>query len=147
MTLRIALVDDNPMDRHLAAEALDEVCPGCLAETFASGQALLRHLHAAPLPDLLLLDLNMPGLTGLDVLQALKADPRLSLMPVVVLTTSSAPSDIEQAYALHASSYLVKAATFTEFLAQVDALIRYWTLNRTVPARPAEFSRRSARSA
>jgi len=131
MKLRLALVDDNPMDRLLAAEALEEVCPGCTLETYASGQAVLTHLrHAVTLPDVILLDINMPGLTGFDVLTALKADPRLNLIPVVMLTTSSAEADIAQAYTLHASSYVVKASTFSAFLEQVDAFLRYWKMNQ-----------------
>lgn len=131
MKLQIALVDDNPMDRMLAAEALEEVCADCTLDVYPSGQAVLEHLHTAnSLPDVLLLDINMPGLTGFDVLKALKADPRLSLIPVVMLTTSSASSDVEQAYTLHASSYVVKASTFSAFLEQLEAFIRYWRLNQ-----------------
>lgn len=131
MKLRVALVDDNPIDRLLAAEALEEVCAHCTLESYDSGQAALAHLlHAKALPDVLLLDINMPGMNGFEVLTALKSDARLSLIPVVMLTTSNAATDIEQAYTLHASSYLVKAPTFTAFLSQVEAFIRYWQLNR-----------------
>lgn len=135
MKLRIALVDDNSMDRLLAAEALQEVCTECSLDVYPSGQAVLAHLRTATsLPDVLLLDLNMPGLTGFDVLKALKADRRLSLIPVVMLTTSTAEADIEQAYTLHASAYVEKAPTFSAFLEQLQALIRFWQMNRVVPA-------------
>lgn len=131
MKLRIALVDDNPMDRLLAAEALEEVCADCTLDVYPSGQAVLDHLRTASTrPDVLLLDINMPGLTGFDVLKALKADLRLSLIPVVMLTTSNAEADIEQAYTLYASSYVVKAPTFSAFLEQLEAFIRYWRLNQ-----------------
>ncbi len=130
MKLRLALVDDNPMDRDLATEALDEACPDCEVELFASGQAVLTHLQTVGvLPDVILLDINMPGMNGFEVLRALKADPRLCLIPVVMLTTSGASEDIQQAYTLHASSYVVKAASFSAFLEQVESFIRYWTLN------------------
>ncbi len=133
MTLRVALIDDNPTDRLLAAEALNEACPECALETYASGPAALTHLRAASrLPDVLLLDLNMPGMDGFDVLKALKRDARLSLIPVVMLTTSDAPADIEQAYALHASSFVVKAPSFGAFVDQLDAFIGYWQMNRRV---------------
>lgn len=135
MNLRVALVDDNPMDRLLAVEALTEVCPECTLETYASGRAVLDHLrHTETLPDVVLLDINMPGLTGFDVLKAMKTDPRLSLIPVVMFTTSNAAADIQQAYTLHASSYVVKAATFSAFLEQLEAFIRYWRLNQPVLA-------------
>lgn len=135
MKLRIALVDDNPMDRLLAAEALEEVCADCTLDVYPSGQAALAHLRqSATLPDVVLLDINMPGLNGFDVLRALRVDPRLSLLPVVMLTTSNARADIEQAYTLHANSYVVKAPSFTAFVTQLEAFIGYWTLNRVVPA-------------
>ncbi|MDP9766163.1 CheY-like chemotaxis protein [Deinococcus enclensis] len=119
------------MDRLLAAEALAEVCPECILETYASGQEALTHLRRAiPLPDVLLLDINMPGMTGFDVLTAMKTDPRLSLIPVVMFTTSNAAADIRQAYTLHASSYVVKAASFMAFLEQVEAFLGYWRLNQ-----------------
>lgn len=131
MTLRIALVDDNPLDRALATEAFEEVCADCTLETYASGRVALDHLRrAAKLPDVLLLDINMPGLNGFDVLDAMKADARLHLIPVVMLTTSSNPDDVAQAYTLHASSYVVKASGFGAFVAQLEAFIRYWRLNR-----------------
>ncbi len=134
MTLRIALVDDNPLDRDLATEAIKEACADCTLETHASGRAALDHLRGATtLPDVVLLDLNMPGLNGFEVLTAMKADARLHLVPVVMLTTSSAAADVEQAYALHASSYVVKAPSFGAFVAQLEAFIRYWRMNR--PAR------------
>lgn len=131
MRLRLALVDDNPLDRLLAAEALHEVCPECGLEAYDSGRAALTQLRAAQtLPDVVLLDINMPGMNGFEVLQALKADPRLSLIPVVMLTTSSAAADVEQAYILHASSYVIKANGFNAFISQIEAFIGYWRLNR-----------------
>jgi CheY-like chemotaxis protein len=131
MTLRIALVDDNPLDRDLAGEAFEDTCPACTVEMFSSGQAALRHLRAAPrLPDVMLLDLNMPGLNGFEVLTAIKTDPRLNQIPVVMLTTSKDPGDVTRAYTLHASSYLVKAPSFPEFVKQIEAFVGYWTMNR-----------------
>ncbi len=131
MTLRVALVDDNPTDRLLAAEALREVRADCTLETYDSGPAALAHLRTAPrLLNVLLLDINMPGMDGFEVLSALKADARLSLIPVVMLTTSNAPADVREAYTLHASSYVVKAPSFVAFVAQLDAFIGYWRMNR-----------------
>ncbi len=135
MKLRVALVDDNPMDRLLAAEAFEEACPDCVLEVYPSGRAVLAHLEsAALLPDVVLLDLNMPGLNGFEVLSALKADARLQMIPVVMLTTSGNPDDIAQAYTLHASSYVVKAPSFAAFVGQVEAFIGYWRLNRPAVA-------------
>lgn len=131
MKLRVTLVDDNVMDRLLATEAFEEACPACTLETYDSGRAALGHLRRTEaLPDVILLDLNMPGMNGFDVLSAMKADARLQMIPVVILTTSGNLDDIAQAYTLHASSYVVKAPSFAAFVAQVDAFIGYWRLNR-----------------
>lgn len=137
MTLRVAVVDDNAMDRQLATEAFSEACPACTVDLFSSGPAVLSHLLTAEvLPDVLLLDLNMPGCSGFEVLTSLKADPRLAQIPVVMFTTSSASRDVAEAYALHASSYVVKAPSFHAFLDQVEAFVTYWQLNRVSRAGP-----------
>ncbi len=81
---------------------------------------------------MILLDINMPRMHGFEVLQALKADPRLKRIPVVMLSTSSANEDITNAYSLYASSYLVKADDFSAFLQQIEVFLAYWRhLSRT----------------
>lgn len=134
MTLRVALVDDNAMDRQLATEAFSEACPACTVDLFPSGLAALCHRRAADdLPDMLL-DLNMPGLNGFEVLTTLEADPRLAQIPVVMFTTSSASGDVAEAYDLHASAYVMKAPSFQAFLDQVEAFVTYGQLNRVARA-------------
>ncbi|MFD1733251.1 response regulator [Deinococcus malanensis] len=83
-----------------------------------------------PLPDLIVLDINMPGMDGFDVLEAIKADPGLVHLPVVMLSASDNPADVTRAYSLRASAYVVKAHDFATFLQQIDALVGFWTLCR-----------------
>lgn len=120
------------MDRHLAEEVFSEYTHLCTVTTAASGQAALDTMLApgAELPDVVLLDINMPGLSGFEVLTAMKTHPRLVRIPVVMLTTSNHDRDIRQAYTLHASSYLIKSVNFQDFVAQVEGFLEFWTRSR-----------------
>lgn len=99
------------------------------------GQAALDFLHRegafaapgrAPKPDLVLLDLRLPKVDGLEVLRRVKSDPELTSIPVIVLTTSAAESDMVRAYDAHANSYLVKPVDFPQFVELLDTLGYYW---------------------
>lgn len=130
--LRVLLADDNPTDRLLAQEAFDEQelpVELTLCESGAEALAYMRS-HHGHLPDVLLLDINMPGMTGLDVLAEMKNSPELLHIPVVMLTTSQNSTDVQAAYTLQANSYLVKSPDFHGFLEQVEAFITYWRGNR-----------------
>lgn len=128
MPLRILLIDDNPADLILAEEAFAEHYTDVRVTT-CSGAAQALTLLRSPgefFPDVVITDLNMPGLSGLDLLRDIKDDPALQLIPVVMLSTSSHPKNVAAAYSLHASSYMVKAASFPDFVHQVDAFVAYW---------------------
>lgn len=120
------------MDRHLAEEVFADYAHLCTVTTVASGEAALAAMlvPGGTLPDVVLLDINMPGLSGFDVLKAMKAHPQLVRIPVVMLTTSSHDQDITQAYTLHASSYLIKSVNFQDFVAQVEGFLEFWTRTR-----------------
>lgn len=99
------------------------------------GQAALDFLHRegayaapqrVPRPDLVLLDLRLPKVDGLEVLRRVKSDPDLTSIPVIVLTTSAAESDMVRAYDAHANSYLVKPVDFPQFVELLDTLGYYW---------------------
>jgi len=99
------------------------------------GQAALDYLYRRgefcapdrfPTPGLILLDLRLPKVDGLEVLKTIKSDPDLSNIPVVILTTSDAESDMVRAYNSHANSYLVKPVDFQQFVALMEALGYYW---------------------
>jgi CheY-like chemotaxis protein len=127
------VVDDTPQDRFLAQEAFGHLCPECVLTCVGSGQEALELLRSPGFePDVVLLDLNMPGMSGFEVLRAMKEDVRLTHIPVVILSTSSAHEDVKQAYTLHASSYLVKSASFSEFLEQLEQFLHYWDVSRTI---------------
>lgn len=130
--LRLLLIDDSRTDRHLAEEVFAEYGHLCSVTTVASGQAAMQALLAAGarLPDVVLLDINMPGMSGFDVLRAMKGHPHLVQIPVVMLTTSNHDQDITQAYTLHASSYLIKSLNFQDFVAQIEGFLEFWTQTR-----------------
>ncbi|WP_135229050.1 response regulator [Deinococcus fonticola] len=128
LQLSVLLVDDDPTELLLAQEAFEAHAQTVNLVTCSSGPEALAHLQdpAHPLPDVIVTDLNMPGMTGLDVIRLLKNDPRLHLIPVVVLSNSNDPRDVEQAYSLHANSYLVKAPDFSAFMEQIDTFLAFW---------------------
>ncbi len=127
------LVDDSLEDQFLAQEAFEQLCPEGVLTCVGNGMKALAVLNSPAFePDLVLLDLNMPGMSGFEVLGAMKADPRLVQIPVVILSTSNNPKDVELAYRLHASSYLVKPASFDGFLELLKKVLGYWQLSRTV---------------
>lgn len=138
--LAVLLVEDDPAHAEITRRNIEEFSP--MLRSFVhvqDGQEALDHLRRQQirdpegLPDLILLDLRLPRLDGLEVLAQLKADAELRHIPVVVLTTSSADLDVERAYESGANSYLVKPFEPHEFLSMTRALGRYWFgLNRVV---------------
>ena len=128
----ILLVDDNPGDIELTREAFREVglaAEFLIAESGVDAMDILRRRaphDAAPRPDFVLLDLNLPRLDGRDVLREMKEDADLRRIPVVILTTSNRRQDVEQCYALFANSYIVKPAQWDSFLKIVKSLEHYW---------------------
>ena len=131
----ILLIEDNPDDAELTRIAFAEaridsqlVVVGDGAEAldylFAQGRYAAR--NAAELPSIVLLDLNLPKLDGREVLQALRANPATRGLPVVVLTTSTEPFDVEASYALGVNSYIRKPVDFGKFVEVVKQIGLYW---------------------
>jgi two-component system, response regulator len=132
---RIFLVEDNPDDEHLTLRALKKL-PSRLETIVArDGQEALDMLTGSdePLPDLVLLDLKLPKINGLEVLQRLRANPRTRHLLVVVLTSSDEPSDIKASYQQYANSYIRKPVAFEEFGSVVSQLGLYWLQTNLVP--------------
>lgn len=133
----IVLVEDNPDDVTLTLRALRKGEIASQVTVLRDGAEALDHLllPGARLPDLVLLDINLPRLDGLEVLRRLRAEDRTSLLPVVVLTTSQEQQDIVSSYRLGANSYIRKPVDFDKFTEAVRALGVYWlSLNEAVPS-------------
>jgi CheY-like chemotaxis protein len=137
--INILLVEDSPTDVLITREALEsaKVMNNLqVAEDGVEALAILRRQgkHAdAPRPDLILLDLNLPRKDGREVLQEIKNDESLKLIPVVVLTTSKAEEDVSKAYGHHANCYITKPVDFAEFATVVKSIERFWFAVVTLP--------------
>jgi CheY-like chemotaxis protein len=122
----ILLVEDDAADAMLIEEALLEHGTARILHKAVDGIAALEHLRApgTDRPDLIVLDLNMPRMNGRELLAVLKTDERLKVIPVVVLSTSSAPEDVAEAYRGHANAFITKPVTldaFAETVRSIDA--------------------------
>jgi len=128
----ILLVEDNPGDARLMKEALTEAKIGNRLHLVANGVEALAYLRRqdpfadAGRPDLILLDLNLPGKDGRDVLAEIKRDEDLRRIPVVILTTSQAAADIARAYDLHANAYVTKPLDVEQFITVVKSIEDFW---------------------
>jgi CheY-like chemotaxis protein len=130
--IEILLVEDNPGDVRLTKEALQDAKVRNTMETVPDGVEAMaflrkegRYQHSTR-PDLILLDLNLPKKSGLEVLKEVKADEDLRRIPVVVLTTSQAEQDIVKSYDLHANAYIAKPVELCQFIAVVKAIEDFW---------------------
>ncbi len=130
--IEILLVEDNPGDVELVREALGEGKIHNELHVASDGVEAMKYLkrqgeHAtSACPDLILLDLNLPKKNGREVLQEIKSDPDLKLIPVVVLTSSKAEEDIIKSYNLHANCYVTKPVDLDQFLHVVKSIEDFW---------------------
>jgi len=143
----ILLVEDNPDDEALTLRALqrnkiaNEVVvahDGAEALDYLFGTGAFSGRSAAVTPQLVLLDLKLPKLDGIEVLRRIRADPRTALLPVVMLTSSKEENDLVESYSSGANSYVRKSVDFDTFVAAVRQLGLYWlVLNEPPPSRRA----------
>jgi CheY-like chemotaxis protein len=140
----VLLVEDNPDDRDLTLRAFERHQFGHAVETVSDGQAALDYLLAPgpggalrPLPHIVLLDLKLPRVDGLEVLRRIRAEERTRLLPVIILTSSAEEQDLVQSYSLGANSYVRKPVSFTEFIEASKQLGAYWLLLNRSPPRGA----------
>lgn len=132
--IHILIADDDPDDRLMASEALAHTYPPCQVSCVEDGEDLLDFLYSRgayadngqPLPDLILLDLNMPRKSGVEALKEIKSDLRLKHVPIVVLTTSKEEEDIYRTYDLGVNSFITKPITYEALLNTMRILGRYW---------------------
>ena len=131
----ILYAEDDPEDRMLVEDAMEESRLANDMDFVEDGEELMDYLHRrgkytelsnAPLPGLILLDLNMPKKDGREALEEIKVDPNLRRIPIVVLTTSKAEEDILSTYDLGVSGFIIKPVTFESLVSILKTVTKYW---------------------
>jgi CheY-like chemotaxis protein len=138
----ILLAEDDPEDRYLIGEALTECRISHNLRQVENGEEMLDYLYRRgayaeedpyTLPGLILLDLNMPLMDGREVLEVIKADPKLKRIPVVVFTNSKSDEDILRSYDLGVSGYVTKPVSYLGLLNAINAIGMYWLQIASLP--------------
>jgi chemotaxis family two-component system response regulator Rcp1 len=134
--IEILLVEDNPADVRLTVEVFKQAKLRNVLHIAEDGETALAMLRdpARRRPDLILLDLNLPGIDGREVLQDIKSDPALLSIPVCILTTSRAEQDILNAYQRHTNCYIVKPVDLNQFITVVQQIQDFWFSIVKLPA-------------
>jgi CheY-like chemotaxis protein len=138
---KILLVEDNPKDVELTLEALSEHNLANRVITVEDGAEAMDYLRYEgkfkkrqhELPAVILLDIKMPRMDGIEVLQAIRNDPELRFIPVVMLTSSREEPDLKKCYDLGVNAYVVKPVSFKEFFAAVQQLGIFWAMLNELP--------------
>ena len=126
-TMEILLVEDNPADVVLMQEALFEIKAEAELSVATSGEeALVRLRRAQALPDLVILDLNLPGKHGTVVLEEMKGDPTMRHVPVIVLSSSGDQRDVKAVYDRNGNCFVRKPGEYDEFVEVMDRLEKFW---------------------
>lgn len=137
--LKILLVEDNEGDVELTQRAVrkgEAPCTICVANDGAEALAVLRKSGKyldADTPQVIFLDLNMPGMDGKRFLEAVKADSELKFIPVVIVTSSQSPTDVRDCYERHASCYVVKPFDGVEYAEKVREVVNFWMKHVQLP--------------
>lgn len=124
----IFIVDDDPDDRQIILDAFLENSPQIDYVFIENAETLLENLHSeeSDFPALILLDLNMPGMLGLQALKEIRGNKKFSQIPIIVLTTSTLIQDRKTSYELGASCYLHKPDSFVELVEITDSIVKLW---------------------
>lgn len=140
----VLLVEDNPGDAELTRQGILRASSHDVDLRIAiDGAEAVEYLDGCglagghPWPELVLLDLNLPKLSGFEVLTHLKSQPRLRAIPVIVLSTSASPADVAEAYERHANAYVTKPVDFKSFVAVIEGITQFWL---TLARRPTSDS-------
>jgi len=126
---KVLLVEDNPADIRLTQEAFKKFRIYNKLEVVRDGVEAMKYLYTQPvdkLPDIILLDLNLPKKNGLEVLKEIKADDKLKQIPIIILTTSESDNDINQSYKNYASCYITKPVSMMEFVKAIEKFKIFW---------------------
>ena len=134
-TFSILLVEDDVVDVMSVRRALRELNSNTTLSVAGNGEEALVYLRNLehPLPGIILLDLNMPRMNGIDVLKILKNDERLRRIPVVILTTSKEEKDRLESFNLSVAGYMIKPVDYAGFVEIVRTIQRYWTQSEMPP--------------
>lgn len=125
--IKILLIEDNAGDIELVKTGFEEARIANEIQTISDGELALEFVQRAnDLPDIVLLDINLPKVDGFEILKAIREGARTSHIPVVMLTSSEADEDIAQSYQYHANSYVSKPVEFDKFLEAIHALEQFW---------------------
>lgn len=139
--LEILLVEDNEGDIRLTIEAFKEAKIRNHIRVVRDGEEALAYLKKeagyadVQTPDIILLDINLPKVDGKEVLHVMKNDSLLKSIPVIMLTTSSAESDVQESYANHANSYVIKPVDLDKFMEVIRSIEEYWVSIVKLPSR------------
>ena len=137
----ILLVEDNPDDAELVKIAMGDAGITSQLEVVQDGVAALQFVRregpyaSSRRPDLVLLDLNLPGIDGREVLRTMKSDPELCSIPVIVMSTSVDDNDIRASYRMHANSFVSKPPDFDELVTTLQAIQAFWLTAARLPTR------------
>lgn len=132
---KLVLVEDNPADVHLIRYAIEQTDPSIQLMHFEDGRTFLDYIDHHPdfRPGCLLLDLNMPMLTGHQVVKSLRANPSFNYLPIIIFTSSGNPVDVEQAYQLGANAYVRKPLEFEELVSILQSIADFWLRVNLLP--------------
>ncbi|WP_049889413.1 response regulator [Natronolimnohabitans innermongolicus] len=139
----VLLVEDDPDDRRCIEAAFDELDLEVTVRTARDGAEALEFLDASvtaestPRPDLVLLDLDLPGTHGLDVLEEIRNDPALAALPVLILTNSTAERDVVDTYDRSGNAYLTKPVDDSAYDSLIDTIREFWIDSAQLPTEPA----------
>lgn len=142
----VMIIEDSDTDYEIVLWAFRKVPCAPKLLRFQNGESALDHLMAlsqnqitetADWPALVMLDLNLPGLSGLQVLQQIRSTPCISMFPVIIFSTSARPNDIEQCYRNGANSYLVKPLELANMRETLETIVRYWLQQVSLPELPS----------
>lgn len=124
--MNILIVEDNEADRNILKIAFNSACPSAKLTLAENGEKALAGLNSGALPDLILLDLNLPGMAGVEVLETLKQNKGTKKIPVIILSSSSNPKEISACYDNFANCYLNKPMSFTELKDLIKLICDFW---------------------
>lgn len=131
----IVMADDDADDRLLVRDAWEQIQTVAKLDFVENGEQLIEYLHRTgrysilkgrPMPDLILLDLNMPGKDGREALVEIKSDPEFRRIPVIILTTTDAEEEVDRSYQLGVNSFIVKPVSFGSLVSVMKTLSTYW---------------------